>query len=136
MSLHHKLSKKWPIKCWAILGKIKSSFYVSEYEKAEYNYIVNYGQVLMPRITTRGRGRPLLIFLGKCKFLAFLAAFEILVLNKIKFLTDSEKLLFLPKYSFGSDTRSLFYKKRSKKLSSLDFPFLYSRFLFLMAHFG
>ena len=33
-------------------------------------------------------------------------------------------------------TRSLFYKKRSKNLASLDFAFLYSCFLFLMMHFG
>ena len=62
---------------------------------------------LMPRIATRQRGRPLLIFQGKSKFLAFLAAFEVLVLIKKKFFPDSEKLLFLPKYSFGSDTARL-----------------------------
>ena len=33
-------------------------------------------------------------------------------------------------------TLNMFYKKRSKKLSSLDFAFLYSGFLFSMTHFG
>ena len=33
-------------------------------------------------------------------------------------------------------TRSPVYKKRSKNMSSLDFDFLYSCFLFLMVHFG
>ena len=38
--------------------------------------------------------------------------------------------------SFSALTRSMFYKKRSKNLASLDFAFLYSCFLFLMMHFG
>ena len=33
-------------------------------------------------------------------------------------------------------TRSMFYKKRSESLASLDFAFLDSCFLFLMMHFG
>ena len=40
--------------------------------------------------------------------------------------------LLLPKIA----TRSLVYKKRSKSMSSLEFSFLYSCFLFLRMYFG
>ena len=41
-----------------------------------------------------------------------------------------------PHVTHAEITLNMFYKKRSKKLSSLDFAFLYSGFLFLMTHFG
>ena len=41
-----------------------------------------------------------------------------------------------PHVTHAEITLNMFYKKRSKKLSSLDFAFLYSGFLFSMTHFG
>ena len=39
-------------------------------------------------------------------------------------------------HNVGIPTRSSVYKKHSKNMSSLDFDFLYSCFLFSRTHFG
>ena len=54
------------------------------------------------------------------------------------FLRKGHTFLGLPSLVCPSieDTRSTSYKKSSKNWSSLEYAFLYSRFLFSMMHFG
>ena len=63
-----------------------------------------------------------------------LAVIELNKFGLVKFGMNSSILKF--EYVLRVNTRIKVYKKRSKKLYSLDFAFLYSRFLFLMVIFG
>ena len=61
-------------------------------------------------------------------------------MGDVKFLLLKKYLIspktFMYYYLYVRTTRSIVYKKHSKKWSSLDFPIWYSRFLFLMMNLG